>query len=156
MKNTRERSFLKDVLYLAFTSFGGPQVHFVLYLKRLVNEKKYLTKEELLEIQALCSVLPGPTSTQIITAIGFKIGGSALAYLTLIVWIMPAVIIMTAAATYVPDELKLQMAVGARMVLPVGKDGETQKLHVIDRTAEGFIEKTVHDVRFVPLVSGIV
>lgn len=65
-------------------------------------------------------------------------------------------IIMTAAANYVPDELKQQLAIGARMVLPVGKDTETQKLYVIDRTADGFVEKAVHDVRFVPLVPGIV
>ena len=64
-------------------------------------------------------------------------------------------IIMTAAATYVPDELKQQLKVGGRMVLPVGKDSESQKLTVIDRTAEGFSEKVVHDVRFVPLVPGI-
>ncbi len=64
-------------------------------------------------------------------------------------------IIMTAAATYVPDELKQQLAVGGRLVLPVGKESESQKLTVIDRTADGFTEKVVHDVRFVPLVSGI-
>lgn len=64
-------------------------------------------------------------------------------------------IIMTAAATYVPDELKQQLTVGGRLVLPVGKDSESQKLLVIDRTAEGFTEKVVHDVRFVPLVPGI-
>ena len=64
-------------------------------------------------------------------------------------------IIMTAAATYVPIELKQQLAVGGRMVLPVGRDSESQKLTVIDRTAEGFSEKVVHDVRFVPLVPGI-
>ena len=64
-------------------------------------------------------------------------------------------IIMTAAATYVPEELKQQLAVGGRMVLPVGKDSESQKLTVIDRTLDGFSEKVVHDVRFVPLVPGI-
>ena len=65
-------------------------------------------------------------------------------------------IIMTAAATYVPEELKQQLAIGGRLVLPVGKDSESQKLMVIDRTANGFTEKVVHDVRFVPLVPGIV
>jgi protein-L-isoaspartate(D-aspartate) O-methyltransferase len=64
-------------------------------------------------------------------------------------------IIMTAAATYVPDELKQQLAIGGRLVLPVGKESECQKLTVIDRGTEGFSEKVVHDVRFVPLVSGI-
>jgi chromate transporter len=90
--------FLLDVLILACTSFGGPQVHFALFLDRLVKKRAYLSEEELFEIQALCSVLPGPTSTQMITAIGLKRGGTSLAYLTLLCWITPAVLIMTAAA----------------------------------------------------------
>jgi chromate transporter len=105
------------VFILAATSFGGPQVHWALFLKRLVQQKAYLTEEELFEIQALCSVLPGPTSTQMITAIGLKRGGATLAYLTLLVWITPAVFIMTAAAygmTYLTDRSILQF------VLPVG------------------------------------
>ena len=64
-------------------------------------------------------------------------------------------IIMTAAATHVPEELKQQLAIGGRLVLPVGKESESQKLTVIDRIATGFTEKVVHDVRFVPLVPGI-
>ncbi len=102
---------------MAATSFGGPQVHWALFLKRLVHQKAYLTEEELFEIQALCSVLPGPTSTQMITAIGLKRGGASLAYFTLLVWITPAVFIMTAAAygmTYLSDRSILQF------VLPVG------------------------------------
>ena len=64
-------------------------------------------------------------------------------------------IIMTAAAIHVPEELKQQLAIGGRLVLPVGKESESQKLTVIDRSATGFSEKIVHDVRFVPLVPGI-
>jgi len=64
-------------------------------------------------------------------------------------------IIMTAAATHVPEELRQQLAIGGRLVLPVGKESESQKLTVIDRSADGFTEKVVHDVRFVPLVPGI-
>ncbi|HEX4858466.1 MAG TPA: protein-L-isoaspartate(D-aspartate) O-methyltransferase [Usitatibacteraceae bacterium] len=65
-------------------------------------------------------------------------------------------ILMTAAAASVPEELKAQLKVGGRMVLPVGRDGAVQQLHVIDRTEEGFREKIVHDVRFVPLLPGTV
>jgi chromate transporter len=98
LRTYKHSGFLKDILILAFTTFGGPQVHLAMFLDRLVKKKKYLTEAELLEIQALCSVLPGPTSTQTITAIGYKIGGPTLAYITLIVWITPATTIMTAAA----------------------------------------------------------
>lgn len=51
-----------------------------------------------MEINSLCQILPGPASTQTLTAIGFKIGGPNLAYLTLLVWILPAVAAMTTAA----------------------------------------------------------
>ena len=78
--------FLRDVLILAFTAFGGPQGHFSMFLDMLVTKRAYLTEEDLIELHALCQFLPGPTSTQTITSIGFKIGGPNLAYLTLLVW----------------------------------------------------------------------
>ncbi|MCY7352463.1 MAG: chromate efflux transporter [Cytophagaceae bacterium] len=104
--------FLKDVAVLALTTFGGPQVHLAMFLDRLVKRRAYLSEEELLELNALCQILPGPTSTQTITALGFKIGGPNLAYLTLLVWVTPAVAIMTLAALgidYLQDrQLSLQ------------------------------------------------
>ncbi len=72
-------------------------MHLVMFLDMFVKKRRYLTEAELLELQALCQVLPGPTSTQTITALGFKIGGSGLAYLTLLVWVLPAVVVMSAA-----------------------------------------------------------
>ena len=66
-------------------------------LEIMVKKRGYVTEEELLELNALCQILPGPTSTQTITAIGFKIGGPNLAYLALLVWIAPAFILMTGA-----------------------------------------------------------
>ncbi|NEM96245.1 chromate efflux transporter [Pontibacter burrus] len=89
--------FLKDVLLLALTAFGGPQAHIAMMFKLLVEKRRYLTDQELIELNALCQILPGPTSTQTITAIGFRIGGPNLAYLTLLVWITPAATIMALA-----------------------------------------------------------
>lgn len=63
-------------------------------------------------------------------------------------------IITTAAASHVPQELTAQLAIGGRLILPVGV--ESQKLYVIDRMETEFVQKIVHDVRFVPLISGIV
>ncbi len=80
---------------LACTAFGGPQVHISMFLKRLVIDRRYLTEAEFLEINALCNVLPGPSSTQSITAIGYKQGGPLLALITLLIWALPASIIVT-------------------------------------------------------------
>jgi chromate transporter len=98
IQRVRYYIFLRDVLMLAFTTFGGPQAHLAHFHKVLVQKRKYLSEEDLMELNSLCQVLPGPASTQTLTGIGFKIGGPTLAYLTLIVWILPAVLIMTAAA----------------------------------------------------------
>ena len=83
---------------MALTTFGGPQAHLSHFQKVLVSKRRYLSEEDLMEINSLCQILPGPTSTQTLTAIGFRIGGPGLAYLTLLVWVLPAVTLMTTAA----------------------------------------------------------
>jgi chromate transporter len=88
--------FLKDVLWLALTTFGGPQAHIAHFQRILVDKRKYLDEAELMELNSLCQILPGPSSTQTLTAIGYRVGGPNLAYLTLLVWILPSVIVMTA------------------------------------------------------------
>jgi len=92
---------LRDVFILSLTAFGGPQAHFSLFLNQFVIKRGYLTEEDLIELQALCNILPGPTSTQTITAIGFRVGGPNLAYLTLLVWMLPAVTAMLVAGILV-------------------------------------------------------
>jgi chromate transporter len=87
--------FLKDVLKLSLTTFGGPQAHLAMMLRLMVEKRRYLTEKELMELNALCQILPGPTSTQTLTAIGFRVGGPNLAYLTLFVWITPTALLMT-------------------------------------------------------------
>ncbi len=86
----RTKQYTKDVLTLAFSAFGGPQAHIAMLFELFVTKRKYLSEEELIELQALCSILPGPTSTQTITAIGYKLGGISLATITLLCWITPA------------------------------------------------------------------
>ncbi|MGB3617699.1 MAG: chromate efflux transporter [Catalinimonas sp.] len=97
-RRIRHYIFLRDVLLLAVTAFGGPQAHVALYIELLVVKRRYLTEGELMELYALCQMLPGPTSTQTLTAVGFRVGGPRLAYLTLLTWLLPASILMTAAA----------------------------------------------------------
>lgn len=94
IKKIRYFIFLRDVAWLSITAFGGPDVHMTMFLKMFVEKRAYFKKEEFLELIALCRVLPGPSSTQLVTSLGFKIGGPGLAYLTLIVWSLPGVSLM--------------------------------------------------------------
>ncbi len=65
-------------------------------LKIFVQKYRYITEAELIDFNSFCQLLPGPGSTQTITLIGFKRGGVLLAIITLIIWILPACILMGA------------------------------------------------------------
>lgn len=87
-------TFLKDVFIAALGSYGGPEAHYGVFQSQLVEDRHYLTEEELTELIGLYSLVPGPGSTQTITAIGYHVGGPVLAFLTFIVWALPAIVIM--------------------------------------------------------------
>jgi len=95
MRLLRQISFLKTVLLHSVTAFGGPG-HFGMMMKTFVERRNDITEEELMEYVSFCQMLPGASSTQTITLIGYKKGGVLLAVLTLLVWIAPACIVMSA------------------------------------------------------------
>ena len=92
----RHVPFLKAVFLHSVTAFGGPQAHIGMMLKTFVHRRPYVTEKELMEYNAFCQLLPGASSTQTLTLIGYKRGGIPLAVLTLIIWILPASILMGA------------------------------------------------------------
>lgn len=98
VRRVRYYLYLKDVLFLSITAFGGPQAFLAMVLDIMVKKRGYISENNLWELNALCQILPGPTSTQTIAAIGYKIGGPPLAYLSLLVWVLPATLLMIAAA----------------------------------------------------------
>ena len=88
-------TFLKDVFTCSLGAYGGPEAHYGVFTDQLVTKKQYLSEEELVELIALCSILPGPSSTQTIVSVGYKMGGPLLALLTMLVWALPVLTIMT-------------------------------------------------------------
>lgn len=65
-------------------------------VKTFAQKRHDVTEEELLEYNAFCQMLPGPSSTQTVTLIALKRGGIPLALLALLIWIFPATLIMGA------------------------------------------------------------
>jgi chromate transporter len=98
LKLVRHIHFLIAVFKHSLTAFGGPQVHLGLMQYRFVDHRKDVTTEELLEYNAFCQLLPGASSTQTIILVAHKRGGTPLAFITLLVWILPATILMALAA----------------------------------------------------------
>ena len=102
-KLLRHIPFLKAVFLHSISAFGGPQGHIGMVLKTFVDRRKDLTKEELMEYISFCQLLPGASSTQTLTLIGYKRGGIKLAVLTLIIWIFPACVLMGGLSFIVGD-----------------------------------------------------
>ena len=90
----RHIPFLRAVFWHSITAFGGPQGHMGMMMKTFVHRRKDLTELELIEYNGFCQLLPGASSTQTLTLIGYKRGGIPLALLTLLIWILPASTIM--------------------------------------------------------------
>lgn len=63
-------------------------------MKTFVHQRRDLTETELIEYNGFCQLLPGASSTQTLTLIGYKRGGIPLAVVTLLIWILPACTIM--------------------------------------------------------------
>lgn len=65
-------------------------------------------------------------------------------------------IIVTAGASYIPEDLKLQLKIGGRLVIPVGNE-QRQEMYLITRISENEFKNEKHGgFVFVPLLKGTV
>lgn len=94
----RQIKFLRTVFWLGLTAFGGPQMHIPQFKRRLVDKHRFFTLDTLTEVNAFCSILPGPSTTQTITILGWKQGGPLMAFLSLLAWALPGATLMTIIA----------------------------------------------------------
>ncbi|SDM31696.1 chromate transporter [Daejeonella rubra] len=97
MWSKRQLIFLYDVIWFTLTAFGGAQAHIGMMLKNFVNKRKYISENELLELNALTQILPGPSSTQTLVGIAYKVGGLPIAITTFFIWILPSTALMSLA-----------------------------------------------------------
>ncbi len=95
---SRKLLFLRDALVYTLSTFGGPQAHVAILLRDFVEKRRYITEEELMELSALSQVLPGPSSTQTLIGIAWKVGGLGMALITFLIWVLPSAAIMCIAA----------------------------------------------------------
>lgn len=96
-------SFLRQVLILSFTAFGGPAGHLIAFIKVFVDQEKLFSKDEILHLHSFCSILPGASSTQLICLIAYIRGGYLLSILSFLIWITPVSISMFLIATFLSN-----------------------------------------------------
>ena len=61
-------------------------------------------------------------------------------------------IIVTACAPKIPENLKQQLNVGGKLIIPVGQQGAVQKMLIVTRAKNGFQTEDLGHFVFVPLV----
>lgn len=96
----RHSRFLQVVLLYTISAFGGPQGHLALMQKWFVEREKLLSTSELLDLNLFTQILPGPASTQVLSLIAYKKGGSWLSLLAMLIWILPATVFMLLLAIF--------------------------------------------------------
>lgn len=78
--------------YLAFTSFGGPTVHFQIFQQLFVEKYGWIDMTTYQEMFALCQSLSGPGSTKMISAINVLRYGFWTGLLAFFLWSLPMAI----------------------------------------------------------------
>ncbi len=85
-------------LRLGCTSFGGPVAHVGYFHREFVVERKWFTEAEYTELLALCHFLPGPASSQVGMAIGYRQAGVIGSLIAFTGFTLPSVVLMIGAA----------------------------------------------------------
>lgn len=91
-------SIFKTFFWLGWISFGGPAAHIGYFRNTFVEKLNWLDDKEYGQIVALSQFLPGPGSSQVGFALGYKRGGLAGACMAFLGFTLPSVLIMLALA----------------------------------------------------------
>ncbi|UGA56318.1 chromate efflux transporter [Vibrio sp. VB16] len=84
---------------LGWVSFGGPAAHIGYFRQTFVEKHKWLDDKEYAQIVALSQFLPGPGSSQVGFALGYKKGGVPGACAAFVGFTLPSMLIMLGLAT---------------------------------------------------------
>ena len=84
-------------LPLGWIAFGGPQAHIALLQERFVARRRWLDEQRFVELLGLGQGLPGPTSTQMVVAVGTARAGPLGGLLAFLLFLYPAATIMALA-----------------------------------------------------------
>ncbi|OBT16986.1 chorismate-binding protein [Vibrio sp. UCD-FRSSP16_10] len=91
-------SIFKIFFALGWVSFGGPAAHIGYFRKTFVEQKQWLSDDEYAQLVALSQFLPGPGSSQVGFALGYKQGGIGGAFAAFFGFTLPSVLLMLAVA----------------------------------------------------------
>ncbi|MBI2126171.1 MAG: chromate efflux transporter [Thaumarchaeota archaeon] len=81
---------------LAWVGFGGPLVHISMMQRDLVEKRRWLAREEFMDMLGLTNLLPGPNSTEMCIHIGYRMRGRIGAVVSGLAFTLPGFFMMLA------------------------------------------------------------
>jgi chromate transporter len=96
------RGVFAAFLRLGLTSFGGPIAHLAWFHREFVVRRRWLGEEAFAELVSLCQFLPGPASSQVGIALGFRRAGLVGAVMAWAGFTLPSALLMTAFGLGLP------------------------------------------------------
>ncbi|MEC9482208.1 MAG: chromate efflux transporter [Halomonas sp.] len=100
-----------DFLKLGFLSFGGPAAHFGYFHRHFVEKRQLIEAQDYAELMALCQFLPGPASSQMGMAIGYRQAGMLGSLAAFAGFTLPSALLMLAAGLWL-IQADMQGAIG--------------------------------------------
>lgn len=88
------RHIFLTFLHLGMTSFGGPMAHLAIFRRVFVEQKQWVSDAEYSQLVALCQIIPGPASSQVGMALGYRQGKLAGAVAAFLGFTLPSAVIM--------------------------------------------------------------
>lgn len=85
-------------LRLGTTAFGGPAAHIALMEDEVVRRRRWLARDEFLDLLGATNLIPGPNSTEMAIHVGRRRAGAAGLVVAGVCFILPAALITLAAA----------------------------------------------------------
>src|ERR1700689_3137794 len=97
-KSSRPGEVFQVFLKLGCTSFGGPIAHLGYFQNEFVARRKWIDEETYVDLVALCQFLPGPLSSQVGLALGWRRAGWRGASAAWLGFTLPSAALMVALA----------------------------------------------------------
>jgi len=125
-RGERLREVARLFTRLGFTAFGGPAAHVAMMEDEVVHRRRWLSRQQFLDLVALLNFIPGPNSTELAIHLGLLRAGYPGLVVGGVCFILPAVlIILPLAWAYVrfgslPQVLEGLAGVNAAVVAVLG------------------------------------
>ncbi|MGA8144883.1 MAG: chromate efflux transporter [Candidatus Acidiferrales bacterium] len=81
-------------LKLGFTAFGGAAGHIAMMRRELVDRRKWISEQDFLDLFGIMNLIPGPSSTETVIALGYWRAGWPALILAGVLFVLPAMLMI--------------------------------------------------------------